>query len=268
MRIIYCKLFCLLMFFWTSGTIAETPEITAGISVPLIAVEHFPWTESIKAQQSPFIELVKAAFAQQGIAATVTYMPRKHGQRALAKGTHFAIFPRLHENPGRHPENFSDAVVTTRDKLYYNTAYLNIPAAAESLKELQQYHVVGLHGATSHKLLQQAGLKVDFVGSELQQLQQIAAGRFDLAPINSALAEKLILNHFRQNNALFATLKRSLRQTSLHLQISATYEGHERLLEQFNNGLRVIKENGVLKQILHRYRIIANKEDPPALLFE
>lgn len=218
----------------------------------LVTGEFPPWTTETQELQGVFTEVVREAFAAENIEFDLKFLPWKRAQWFIQKGDAFAAFPYA-KTPERHLEyRFSEPVMISVGRFFYNPAYISDPPDFKQLNDLKSYRIVGVYGYWYRKKFKEAGLNVDYVNTEIQQLLLISSGRFDLAPLDQVMANVLIKQHFPNNETLFEALPMSLNTSSLHLMVSQKYPESPKLLQQFNQGLATIRNNGIYRQILRR----------------
>ena len=82
-------------------------------------------------------------------------------------------------------------------------------------------------------------------------LRKLLKGRIDVFPGGLMTTYTLIRDTFSQEDAAqFTHHSKPIAQRKLYLLLSKKAPGNERMRDQFNEGLRMLKENGKLEQII------------------
>jgi len=118
---------------------------------------------------------------------------------------------------------------------------------ANSLEDLKKYKIGGVTGYFYEESFKEAGLKIDYVNSEINALEQLKIGRIDLMPVNELVGWNLINTHFPEDAHHFKTLAKPLNINSLRLIVSKDYPESKKLLERFNRALRDCLAKGLIR---------------------
>jgi polar amino acid transport system substrate-binding protein len=83
-------------------------------------------------------------------------------------------------------------------------------------------------------------------------LRMIQLGRKDFFIINEINGWMMILKTFHTKDQ-FRTLETTFEEETHHLIVSKTYPGAEYLIDQFNHGLKKLKDKGLIEEIMDRH---------------
>lgn len=98
-------------------------------------------------------------------------------------------------------------------------------------------------------------ITVDRVASDLLNLKKLLYGRIVAFPLNTDVGYYLIQKNFEpEQQAQFTHHPKPLFKNFVHLVFPKRNEQSTRLLALFNNGLRIIKNNGAYQKILTDYQ--------------
>jgi polar amino acid transport system substrate-binding protein len=230
------------------------------LQVTVAAGEFPPWTTETHDQQGIFSEIVRAAFTARKINIKLRFMPWQQTQQLINSGQVFAVFPYVKTPAREQTFLFSDPVMLSVSKLFYNPALHPEPPAIEHLQQLSNFRIVGAYGQWYQRPFKKAGLQVDYVNTELQQLSLISSGRFDLAPIDQVTANVLIKQNIPVSEAVFEAVSFPDNVTTQHMMISRIFPNAKLLLQEFNKGLTLIRSNGHYREILIRNSVDISEE--------
>ena len=241
------------------STVAPTLPAPAGNEVILTTGDWPPYVFETGPDKGPMADLVIAAFNEVGITAKIVFYPWKRTEDEVRQGNAFAAFPYA-LNPERQEEfDFSNPLYTVKAKFFFNKKYHPNGIPFENLADLKNYKIGGLLGSWYEPTFKEAGLQVEFVSSTDQNVEKLARGRIDLMIEEENSVWTLIRQLYPNEVDQFATLEKPLEQpgvvNDLSLMVSRSYPNSAKLLEKFNEGLAVIRANGVYEQILEKYKL-------------
>ena len=207
----------------------------------------------------PIPAIVVAAFKEVGITPKIVFYPWVRAEDEVRQGNAFAAFPYA-VTPDRQKEfDFSDSMYTVQAKFFYSKLYHPNGITYNALEDLRSYKIGALLGSWYVTTFSNAGLQVEYVSTNDQNVQKLALGRIDLMIEEENTVWSVIRKLYPNDVNQFATLDKPLDQpgvvNDLSLMVSRTYPNSAELLQQFNTGLAAIRANGTYDQILAKYQL-------------
>lgn len=198
-------------------------------------------------------EIVLAAFEAAGVNTTLEYYPWPRCELMIKQGHHVAAFPYVATEARKKFGRFSDAILSEKTYLYYADPSLGGSKIAE-LANSPQYKVGSLHGYVHYDRLRRRGIDPTMVKSNVVGLGLLLLGRIDFFPMNDLVARHLIDKHYADLRESFHRLPEPLYREDLHLMVSRWDPEGADILEAFNRGLAIIRDNGKLNEIREKYQ--------------
>lgn len=198
-------------------------------------------------------EIVLAAFEAAGMTTTLEYYPWPRCELMIKQGHHVATFPYVETAARKEFGKFSEAMLSQSTYLYYADQTLAGSRVAQ-LGNATQYTVGSLHGYVHYDRLRQKGIEPTVVKSNVVGLGLLLLGRIDFFPLNDLVARHLIDKHYADLRKSFHRLPEPLYREELHLMVSRWDPEGADILEAFNRGLAIIRNNGKLNEIRRKYQ--------------
>ena len=202
-----------------------------------------------------FPDIVKAVFHELNIQAEFRIQPWQRGETTVKSGEAFATFPYLTTELRAEDFNFSDPVICFFPKFYYKKERFPNGFSWENLTDFQQYTIGGIRGYWYKESLQAADLNVQYVTTDRQNILKLMKERIDFTLLPELVGRILIQKVYPHQRSAFAFAKKSESTNTFHLMVSKKYPHAKELTEKFNNGLRIIKGNGIYQKIFQQYKV-------------
>lgn len=235
--------------------VEATAPAPAALEISLATGEWAPYTSEKMEGQGAFTEIVSAVFKEMGQPVKYLFYPWKRAEAETKSGNVFAAFPYITTDERQKDYDFSDPVMISTGKFFYMPKHQKTEISFTKLEDLQAYNVGGVLGYWYEDPFKQAGLKVDYVSSDEQNIQKLYLGRVDLAAGEELVGWALIKQLYPNEMGQFATLQKSINEDPLRLMISRKYPGASALTLKFNIALKAIADKGIIKQILEKYGV-------------
>lgn len=157
---------------------------------------------------------------------------------------------------------YSDPVMVTREVFFHRA---DKPFAWQSYDDLADLRIgatVGyFYGDTFQEAEKSGKIQVERIVTDLQNLKKLLNDRIDLSLQEANVAHSLIARHLPQYKDLLVPYsEKPTRITTLHLLISKAIDGGAKMITDFNEGLRQLRESGRVDEIfqqagLERHRL-------------
>jgi len=196
------------------------------------------------------IEVTLAALKRVGYEARVQYCP---WQRALYEsmeaGAHDILLG-AYSSPERRLKMAYSEPLGKVDICLFSLKSRRI--SYRSLRDLEPYRIGVVRGAMISEAFQGAGLKCEAVSTVEQNLAKLLAGRIDLFVDKEYTTLHLLRGAFLAQADRVEALRPPLRSDHFYNAFPKRRPGSQKLLEDFNRGLRLVKEDGSYAAILRR----------------
>lgn len=232
----------------------------SGQSVPIATGEWAPFTGEKLPSQGIATEIVVAICRAAKIDPVFSFLPWKRAEFQLDVGESFAAFPYITNEQRLAKYDFSEPLFFTTTKFfYYSKAHAFEALKVDKLAEMAKYSVVVLEGTWTISALKAAGIRVAEAPSMASAVQMLRWGRVDFLVMEQTVSFEAIKKAFPDDIDDFKVLENNFfGSAGSRLMVSRTYPQSKALLEKFNEGLRIIKSNGVLDRIAKKNRLIVN----------
>lgn len=239
---------CLCLIGFSSNVFAETKLI--------IVTGEIPPLISRQPENSFLTEIFQAVEKEMGVSFVFKFLPWKRCELHIKKLKAWGAIPYVRTPEREKTYDFSERLFETGSKLFGYTSERKMKNISYTeLSELKKYKIGGVRGYWYEKMFNDAGIKLELVTNEDQNLKKLRAGRIDFAPLDETAGWHMIRSLFPEESGNFFTLTKPLRVKDSFLMTSKQYPDGQELLTRFNTALKKIKENGVFQKISDKRRI-------------
>ena len=240
------------MLLWVgagSGKVWGTGEE----AVALVTGEWPPYTGENLDGGGVAVELVNAVFTEMGKASTIGFFPWRRCEAYVRTGQAWATFPYAITGARQSKYLFSNTIFQSHSVWFYYGDKMRSVNFTD-LDSLQPYTIGVASGYWYEGWIRDAGLTVDESPDDLIALKKLKLGRIDLYPMDKHGGIWLINKYFPGDEGRFGILENPIRDNDNALMVSKTYPHSERLLEEFNAALQSVKDKGIDRRILDKFR--------------
>lgn len=235
-----CFIAIIFLFLSVFPSYAQTLKLTT-VDWPPFYGEDLP-------QKGFFSSLVREAFDRAGYSIKIEFQTWKRALESTKKGHFDGLLGAYHTEDREQYFHFSDPVFENQDVFISTNPSL---VSYESLNDLKDIPIATLRGAAYSDELKAKGFKVQDTDSDLQSLKMLSKGRIHLVLISKAHFRFLIEKHSelkKIQNDLFL-LEEPFRTYQLYCPLRKGLENSEEIIEQFNQGLKEIKQDGTYERL-------------------
>ncbi|MBF0447919.1 MAG: transporter substrate-binding domain-containing protein [Magnetococcales bacterium] len=201
-------------------------------------------------------ELISAICKEMNLEPQYHFYPLKRLLGYIEEGRHWAAFPGSHTKQRAERFFYSDPIFPQVDRLFY---YKKKPDLIfNTLEDLRPFTIGGTKGFWYEEEFKKAGLNTYYVSEDRVALNMLIHGRVDLVALNDVVGWQLIKTHFPDEIQNFAVIQPPLKVKKNYLLASKTYPNSEFILDQFNLGLKKVKELGIYRKIAQKYGMMVD----------
>ena len=229
--------------------------LPAAQKVLLVTGEWIPYTGKNIPHYGFFTEIVTAVFKEMGVDAEYRFYPWKRCELMVKSGEAYAAFPYRITSEREKEFNFSSPVAFSTGRFFYYDEFVTGDVVYASYKDLKPYKIGGVLGYWYEKDFNDAGLNVEYVASDDQNIKKLKIGRVQLAAMDEIVGWQLVQKYYPDEMHKFKVLSRPLNESDLRLMVSKKYTDADKLNDAFNAALKGIKAKGVYRAILKKYNM-------------
>jgi len=258
----------LLVLFCTTAVWAEQKKIT------LASLEWEPYIGSKMTRHGLTAEIVVAAFKRIGYSVDIQFYPWTEALKLGETGKVDGIFPAYHSKRREEHFLFSEPFAASPLGFYKKSAAVAGPNISQLkraeenivfpedprinqtavLKMMKQYKFGVVKGYVNTPEFDAATfLKKVEAASDEENLRNLINGRVDLIFIDRYAAKNIIVKKFPWHLQDYEFMEPALDHKPLHIGFSKKVAGHRQKLQDFNRGLIIVKEDGLLKRLTDKY---------------
>lgn len=232
--------------------------VQAQESILIMSDDYEPYTSSQKQGSGVILDIVRQAFATKDILVKYKFAPWKRCEKMVETGEAFGAIPYFKTQERLQNYNFSDPIIYSYNTFFYNKKKLPNGFTWNTLEDFQGYRMGGILGYWYMSAFERAGLTVDEVRSDKQNLEMLIAQRIDFTIIDKLTGMQLLMEHFPDDMQTIGILDKPESFLKFYVMISRTYPKAAEFTEQLNYGLKKLKVSREYYKILEQYQIPKN----------
>lgn len=233
------------LFLNASLAFAENVTIATG--------EFPPYTGKDIPEFGAANEITTKAFLAVGIEPEYVFFPWKRLERDIQNGRQLCSTIWMNTDARKEFALFSQPVIPIRNVVFYNKEQLGT-YIYESLDEFAKLKVGGIGGYFYVPDFEKHGIEMEESNSLESLVHKIYLKRID-AFIDDELVGWTVIKQLYPNELhKFASTPEAVWVSDNMLMCSKKHPDSERIIARFNEGLQIIKDNGVYEKILMKYK--------------
>lgn len=240
----------LLCFLAATSIFAETIKIACTDYEPLVKYDANKTT-------GEFVEIVDESFKKVGINVVYENYPWLRAQIMTKENAVDAVIILFKTKEREKDFLFSNPVMTARNKFFYIKGK-NIPEKFQwnNISDFKNFKIGGVIGYWYIKRFEDAGIALDLVASDDQNIQKMYAGRIDTFVGDEVFGWNLIKKYYPNEVGKFATIDKPESEVLRYVLFGKNNPKAPKLIEKFNQGLEQLKKSGEYDKILEKYEKI------------
>lgn len=241
---------CVCMIGFSSYAAAQTElVIVTGEIPPLISEQP---------EKSFLTAVFQAVEKEMGVKFVFQFMPWKRCEQSVEELKAWGAIPYVRTPEREKIFDFSDRLFNSSSKLFaYSSDGKIRDISYTELSDLKKYRIGGVRGYWYEKKFREAGIELELVTSEEQNLKKLGAGRVDLVPIDETAGWDIIKRLFpKEEVGKFFTLTKPFHTKDCFLMTSKQYPNGQELLTKFNTALKKVKDNGDFQKLADKFGVL------------
>ncbi|WP_175443110.1 substrate-binding periplasmic protein [Halofilum ochraceum] len=242
---------------WTALLVALTLAFAATAAearrVVMCTVPWAPFYDPGLEDDGFISEISRAAFRAAGHEAKLEFMPWARAMLEVRQGDRHVLMGAYYTDERAETYIASDRIYTTSVGLVA-LKDLDVNSYGE-LRDLSEYTIgYGRGWATTDEFDNADYLDKEAADNNVLNVRKLYAGRIDMIAMNFDRFSQIAADEgFDPDQAVF--LDPPLQSSGLYLMASRAIENPETLIEEFNEGLEAIRENGRYDEIIERFGV-------------
>ncbi|MFP4363182.1 MAG: substrate-binding periplasmic protein [Spirochaetia bacterium] len=215
--------------------------------------EYPPYVSEQLENYGPLAEIITEVFSEMGYTVRYQFYPWIRGEERVRAGLAFATFPYRSTPERRGNFDFSEPVYTVRAKLFYYFPNHPEGISVGNTDDLQEYRIGGLLGSWYNSYFEEAEIPIENVNSMDLNFQKLYRDRIDLTIEEENSCWSIIRELYPEEVDNFRAINSPIAPedpNNLCLMVSRSYPNAERILNEFNQVLNNLREDGRRVEIL------------------
>ncbi|MCP4550509.1 MAG: transporter substrate-binding domain-containing protein [Bacteroidetes bacterium] len=205
-----------------------------------------------KLENQGFItETIREAFNRVGYDLKVKFYPWKRAEMMAQKGISDGMFPPWHTKEREKWFIFSNPIPPPNTIVFYKRK--NKKITFTTYQDLKPYRIGSILGYAYPKKFTEAQLRNNKSYTDKELITKIVQGKIELAIIDQIQADYLLKTNYPEQKDNFEFIEPPLEIKQQHLVISKKTKNAQRIINDFNRGLRIIKEDGTFEIIFKKH---------------
>lgn len=233
--------------------------VTAGVAADRIRLATGEWPPYVSAgleHHGVATHIVTDAFAAEGIAAEITFLPWKRAYEQAKAGNFDGTFVWSKESDREEHFYYSDPIFEDSMVFFH---LKHTPFEWESMDDLEGIRMgctLGYNYGDSFRAAAHDGeLTIDWVPKDIQNFRKLLRGRVTLVPLEVTVGHHILQNHFTVNEIQQVTHHpRPIKTGAYYLLLPKRLHSSQDLLTIFNSGLKQLRQRGAIAEYFKNSR--------------
>ncbi|MDX3775070.1 transporter substrate-binding domain-containing protein [Chromatiaceae bacterium AAb-1] len=231
--------------------------ILCGLGIPssyadritIASSNYYPHYGENLPQQGVVTEIIRQAFALQGIETDITFMPFARAYRETQLGNYTALSAAWYHDSRTQYFLYSQPMYANHIVFFKHKDQSITYRDFTDLKQ-QRYRLAVVQGYSQPEGLLESGINTEKVASDEQMFQMLALGRVDLVVADRLNGLYLLQQNLPQYADKLEWMRPILETRPMYLLLSKQDPRSEELMQQFNRGLQQLQQSGQYQQII------------------
>ncbi|SNY57118.1 amino acid ABC transporter substrate-binding protein, PAAT family [Arsukibacterium tuosuense] len=237
------RLFNLLLLMLLSSAAVKAEVIR------LASSNYYPHYGEQLAQQGATIEIIRQAFALQGVQLEIEFLPFARALYESQQGHYSGLVAAWYSDQRAEHFYFSQPLYANQIVLFKRKTDI---ISFQNFQDLARQHkrLGAVQGYMQPIGLVESGIETIQVATDEQALAMLARQRVDLVPADLLNGLYLLENLLPQHQQQLDWLTPVLEQRPMYLVLSKKDPANQKRMERFNLGLQQLKASGQYQQII------------------
>lgn len=226
-------------------------------AIKVVTDNYPPYTITAdgKVSGGVYVDLLNAILKDSGVSAEYLAVPWKRATLMAESGEAEATMPWFKTPEREAVFQFSDPIVIATNRIFIKKGGA-LPANLDwkTYADFKPYRFGGTTGYWYEEGFKAAGVPLESVAKDDQNIQKLEAGRIDAFITDELVGTALIKKLFPGREGEFATADKPDSVAPSFIMVGKKLPGSAKLIETINDGLKKIKASGEYDRIVARYK--------------
>lgn len=239
--------------------INESKEKTESDKIILVIDEWAPYTSEYMESYGIASQIVSEAMKVAELEYEFEFRPWARAMEMVKFGDAWGSFPWFYTEERSADYLYSEPVIQVNSVIYYkknNPKFKSELPEFGNLHDLKEYKFGGVFGYFYEKEFEENGFNYDLSSSLESAFKLLDTGKVDIINEDEAVGNYTISKIFPGKEAEFGRLEKVISTEQMYMVVNKKQSNAEEILEKFNKGLKIIRENGVYNQILESNNLL------------
>lgn len=227
--------------------------------VILVIDEWAPYTSENMESYGIAAQIVSEAMEAAELEFEFQFRPWARAMEMVKFGDAWGSFPWFYTEERSVEYLYSEPVIQVNSVIFYkkdNPKFKNSLPKFGSLYDLKEYKFGGVFGYFYEKKFEENGFNYDLSSSLESAFKLLDTGKVDIINEDEAVGNYTISKTFPGKEAEFDRLEKLISTEQMYMVVNKTQANSAEILEKFNKGLKIIRENGVYDEILNSNNLL------------
>jgi len=237
-----------------SSTLLCSPLVVASEKEIFLTTTDYPPYYGEKLKHNGFItEVIKQVFQQKGYRVKIEFYPWLRCKMMAEKGESDGMFTIWYSVERERLFIFSEPIPPHNAIGFFKRKDMDI--IFSTLDDLKQYAIGSVLGYAYSPEFMNAGLRVSKFYNDESLITKLVQGRIDLAIIDRLQGRYLLKSNYQIQHDKFEFIEPPIEIRQQYLVISKKNKNAQKIINDFNLGLKQITNDGSLNRIFDDYNL-------------
>ncbi len=217
----------------------------------LLSFEYPPFYGENLTNQGVITELIRESFKKNGYKLKVKFYPFARSMMLGKKGRADGLYPLWKTSEREKWFIYSDPIPPPNIIGFYKRKNLKINF--KNYQDLEPYRIGTVLGYAYPSDFLESGLRNIKIYKDETLIKNLVKGRIDLAVIERMQANYLLKLNFPDQIDNYEFMEPPMAVLEQYLSISRKKEGGQKIVNDFNQGLKIIQRDGTFKKIFKKH---------------
>ncbi|ARU56831.1 putative amino acid ABC transporter, periplasmic component [Oleiphilus messinensis] len=223
--------------------------------VRLSSIDYPPFYGKNLENNGPLIELISESFKNSGYQTKIIFAPWKRGMIMAEEGKESdGVVGAWHSNERENNFIYSDPIFPNRLGFFkHKNNDVKFKSYADLVKS--EYTLGTVRGYIMPSGLEESGIRIELVRSDIQNFKKLATRRIDLVVVDQAYAQ-YVLKNIPDVESKIEWMEPALEEKQQYLIISRKAINAQQKIDDFNQGLKILRQTGKFSNIMEKHGLV------------
>jgi len=220
--------------------------------VSLTYLSYPPFYDEALLNKGPISEIITEAFKHEGYSVQLEQLPWARALKWTKQGKYDGIFTAWHRKEREEFFLYSDPLPENALVLFKRK---DSTISFQHYSELKPYTIGIVRGYVNPVEITDAGLKLEVVNTDKQNLQKIIQSHLDMCLTDRSVGRYILATQLGVDADKVDWLEPPVKTELQYLMFSKAAVDYKAKHKSFNRGLQAIKDSGLYQEILDKHQL-------------